>query len=109
MDGTEETLKHRSLMILVTSSQHRHVLVELAKAARSKGVIVKIHFVGNGVLLADSGFIAKLSRFGDVFVCRESQCESSDQGFEDNQHFGKMDLPTGMGDALNRCDRYVVL
>ena len=61
-----------SLAIFVNSDKHPDYVIRLARAARAKGKSVIVHFLGQGVLLADPDRLAALGDVAEVSVCRDS-------------------------------------
>jgi hypothetical protein len=95
----------QSLVILVTSEQHPEYVRQLARAARQKGKSVKVHFAGNGALLATSRMLTSLADCAEVTVCRDSAAGKDAAQLESA---GLLAPASRLAELIDGCDRYVV-
>jgi hypothetical protein len=96
----------QTLAILVNSYDHPDYVVQLARAAFERGKIVKIHFFGPGVRLADPTRTAELDRVAELSVCHDSLLEF---GGPSGLEASLLEPPTKMVELMRNCSRYVVL
>ncbi len=64
--------KPRSLGLLISSTQFRGQLLELAESACAKGIALQIHLIAEAVMLARDPCFHELRACGRVTVCLES-------------------------------------
>lgn len=95
------------LGIYVTSDQHLDKLIQLCRAAKKKGVVLKIFFTHLGTRLATDRRLIELNELADVALCKV--------GFEDNKlnaedaKIGEKGFSTQAwhADMVYDCDRYI--
>ena len=98
-----------TLGIFITSDHYPDYLWALARAARNKGLRVRIHFSGSGVRLVSEAAINRLPQWAQITVCRESAAMFQvDRLLQ--AHQPQWLVPSGrMARLIQECDRHLFI
>ena len=72
MTKSGEKRQPETLGILVNTDDHPEYVISLARAARNKGKMVRVHFSGPGVRFLYGGGMAEIRDFIQATACAES-------------------------------------
>ena len=99
----------KNLGIFITSDRFSDYAVPLARAARKRGLMVRIHLTGPGVhLVRDAGF-EELTVLGSVSICRESAAKFLVIDHIENLPPGLLVPPHHLAWILRKCYRHLFL
>ena len=97
-----------TLGILVNTDKHLDYLINLTKAAYSKGKQVLIFFTGNGVKLTQSNEFSKLDGMAELSICMESFNKFGFTGEVPGVDSDGFVTQEKNSELIARCDRYLV-
>lgn len=96
------------LSIVVQSAKHFDLVRKLATAAVEKGKRIKIHMVGNGVLLVKSGRFTGLDLLARVTICEASGRKLLKEGLTAVPESVEIVQPGQINDIIQWSDRSIV-
>lgn len=97
----------KTLGVYVTSDRHLEKLMLLCKAAKKKGVAVKVFFTHEGTRLCTDPLMEELSGFVDVALCKvgfEDQELDKSEAAVDSKAYSSQSWHAEM---IYDCDRYL--
>jgi len=107
MTRIDEKKNCETLGILVNTDDHPDYVISMARAARSKGKMVRLHFSGPGVLLLYETEMGEIRDFAHATACAESLARYGHPAAKE-QLVGIQIVPaTELGRFISDCQRYV--
>jgi hypothetical protein len=97
-----------TLGILVNTDKHLDFVINLTKAAYSKGKQVLIFFTGNGVKLTQSDEFSKLVGMAEMSICTESFNKFGFSGKVPGVDLDGFVTQEKNSELISRSDRYLV-